>query len=51
MVKLPIIMVSAYLSKSAGRAIVGKGIDVLEKPVRSSDLTESVERNVPRQHI
>jgi DNA-binding NtrC family response regulator len=44
--KLPVIMVSAYLSKGAGRAILEKRIDVLEKPVRPSELVESVQRNV-----
>ena len=47
---VPVIMVSAYLSKGAGRAILGNKIDVLEKPVRSSDLVECVQRNVHHPH-
>jgi len=46
--KMPIIMVSAYLSKGAGRLILGPRIDVLEKPVRPSALIDSVQRIVPR---
>jgi CheY-like chemotaxis protein len=46
--KLPVIMVSAYLSKKAGRFILGERINILEKPIRPSALVRSVGRIVPR---
>jgi len=44
--KIPIIMVSGYLSENHGQAILG--IDVLEKPLRPSALIAIVQRLVPQ---
>ena len=45
--KIPVVMVSGYLSKEGGHAILGPQIDILEKPVRPSALIASVQRIVP----
>jgi len=46
--KLPVIMVSAYLSTEGGHKILGDRIGFLQKPIRSSVLVESVGRVIPR---
>jgi len=46
--KVPIIMLSAYLSKEGGDKIFGRKIDFLEKPVRPSALMALVGRVLPR---
>jgi two-component system response regulator FlrC len=46
--KLPVIMLSAYLSKQAGDSILGQHVNVLEKPVRPSALIAAVQGMVPQ---
>lgn len=46
--KVPIIMVSAYLSKASGEAILGRDVDFLEQPVRPSALIRAVQRHAPQ---
>ena len=41
--KVPIIMVSAYLSKASGEAILGGEVEFLTKPVRPSALVATVQ--------
>jgi DNA-binding NtrC family response regulator len=49
--KVPIIMVSAYLSRASGEAILGREVDFLEKPVRTSALVAAVQRHtLPPNH-
>jgi len=48
--QVPVIMLSAYLSKERGEAIIGHSIDVLEKPVRPSALIAVVQRHLPHSH-
>ncbi len=43
--KVPIIMVSAYLSKASGAAILGREVEFLEKPIRASALVDAVQRH------
>jgi len=45
--RVPVIMVSAYLSKEAGNRILGPDVGVLEKPVRPSALIALVQRLLP----
>ena len=45
--KTPVIMVSGYLSEESGHAILGKHIDVLQKPFRPSALIALVQRIAP----
>ena len=45
--KLPVIMVSGYLSENAGRNIFDGKIDCFTKPVRPSALVTMVQRLVP----
>ena len=42
--RAPIIMVSAYLSKMSGKAILDRVVDFLEKPIRPSALLAAVQR-------
>jgi two-component system, cell cycle sensor histidine kinase and response regulator CckA len=42
--RVPIIMVSAYLSKTSGKAILNRVVDFLEKPIRPSALVAAVQR-------
>jgi two-component system, cell cycle sensor histidine kinase and response regulator CckA len=46
--KIPVIMVSGYLSKEAGNNIFDGKVDFLEKPFRPSALVAIVQRLVPR---
>jgi two-component system, cell cycle sensor histidine kinase and response regulator CckA len=46
--KLPVIMVSAYLSAESGQKILGNRVAVLPKPIRPSALVASVGSVVPR---
>jgi CheY-like chemotaxis protein len=46
--KLPVIMVSGYLSENAGRNIFDGKVDCFTKPVRPSALVAMVQRLVPR---
>jgi CheY-like chemotaxis protein len=45
--RVPIIMVSAFLSKVGGKAILGRAVDFLEKPIRPSALIDAVQRHAP----
>jgi len=45
--KIPVVMVSGYLSEEAGKAIVGSHVHILEKPVRPSVLIALVQRIAP----
>jgi CheY-like chemotaxis protein len=42
--RVPVIMVSAYLSKQCGDVILGPEVDVVEKPVTPATLVSLVER-------
>jgi DNA-binding NtrC family response regulator len=46
--KLPVIMVSGYLSEEAGHNIFEGRVDCLEKPIRPSALVALVQRIAPR---
>jgi two-component system, cell cycle sensor histidine kinase and response regulator CckA len=46
--RVPIIMVSAYLSKAGGQAILDREVDFLEKPIRPSALVAVVQRHAPQ---
>jgi DNA-binding NtrC family response regulator len=46
--KMPVIMVSGYLSQQAGNTIFDGKVDCLEKPFRPSALVAIVQRLVPR---
>jgi DNA-binding NtrC family response regulator len=46
--KLPVIMVSGYLSEEAGHNIFDGKVDCLEKPLRPSALVATVQRIAPR---
>src|SRR5262245_21680852 len=46
--RVPIIMVSAFLSKTSGAAILGREVDFIEKPVRPSALVAAVQRHAPQ---
>lgn len=46
--KIPVIMVSGYLSEEAGNKIFDGKVDCLEKPFRPSALVAIVQRLVPR---
>jgi two-component system, response regulator FlrC len=48
--KVPIIMISAYLSKTSGQKILSRVVDFLEKPVRPSALVAVVQRYAPQAH-
>ena len=48
--RVPIIMVSAYLSKASGEAILGRDVEFLEKPVRPSALAALVQRHASPAH-
>jgi two-component system, cell cycle sensor histidine kinase and response regulator CckA len=45
--KVAIIMVSAYLSKASGEAILGRDVEFLQKPIRPSALVAAVQRHAP----
>ena len=45
--RVPVIMVSGYLSKEKGKTILGSEVDVLEKPVSTSALVSHVKRILP----
>ena len=46
--KIPVIMVSAYLSADGGHKILGDKVDFLPKPILPSALIASVGRVIPR---
>jgi DNA-binding NtrC family response regulator len=46
--KMPVIMVSGYLSKNAGHNIFDGKVDCLQKPLSPSALVAMVQRLVPR---
>jgi DNA-binding NtrC family response regulator len=46
--RLPVIMVSGYLSEEAGHNIFDGKVDCLEKPIRPSALVALVQRMAPR---
>ena len=48
--QVPIIMVSAYLSKASGEKILGQKVDFLEKPIRPSALIAVVQHYAPQTH-
>jgi DNA-binding NtrC family response regulator len=48
--KVPIIMVSAYMSKRGSEAILGRAVDFLEKPIRPSALVAAVQRHTPQSN-
>jgi CheY-like chemotaxis protein len=48
--KMPVVMVSGYLSENAGRNIFDGKVDCLTKPVRPLALLTMVQRLAPRQH-
>jgi len=47
--RIPVIMVSGYLSQETGQAIVGPHVDVLQKPFRPSALVALVQRMAPHR--
>jgi DNA-binding NtrC family response regulator len=49
--KLPVIIVSGYLSEEAGHNIFNGKVDCLEKPLRPSALVALVQRVAPRPPI
>lgn len=49
--KMPVIMVSGYLSENAGRNIFEGKVDCFTKPVRPSALVAIVQRLVPRPTV
>jgi two-component system, cell cycle sensor histidine kinase and response regulator CckA len=48
--KLPVVIVSGYLSEEAGNNIFDGKVDCLEKPFRPSALVAIVQRLLPRLH-
>ena len=47
--KIPVIMISGYLSEERGHAILGSTVEILRKPFRPSALLALVQRMSPRQ--
>ena len=45
--KVPIIMISGYISKANGEVILGHDVAFLEKPIRPSALLAAVQRHAP----
>jgi DNA-binding NtrC family response regulator len=47
---LPVVMISAHLSKQAGEVILGPQVDFLQKPIRPDALLSCVKRLAPNTH-
>ena len=47
---LPVVMISAHLSKQGGEVILGPEIGFLEKPIRPDALLSCVKRLAPHTH-